>query len=104
MECFSAAAGRWTPSAPMPDTRTGAAAAVTAKKLYVCGGNQGNFSLRTVISFDPQAAAWEVVVPMLTERHVAMAAGSKDWLCVFGGYSGGQFLSSGERFDTNMNS
>eukprot|EP00418_Pyrodinium_bahamense_P081444 CAMPEP_0179056128 /NCGR_PEP_ID=MMETSP0796-20121207/23651_1 /TAXON_ID=73915 /ORGANISM="Pyrodinium bahamense, Strain pbaha01" /LENGTH=418 /DNA_ID=CAMNT_0020752791 /DNA_START=38 /DNA_END=1294 /DNA_ORIENTATION=- len=99
----------WEPAPPMPEQRAGSTAAVAMAKLYVCGGNVGRQPLHQVARFDPEADAWETAAPMSVGRRFAAAAGSPgavggSWFCVFGGYGGGQSLSSAEQFNVDTGS
>jgi len=100
-EVLDVAAGVWKVQPPMPAGRSGAAAAVMLRGLYVCGGSLAGVATPTVDRFDPEADEWEAALPMLEARQGAAAAGFSDefreGICVCGGWNeAGQHLRTAE--------
>jgi N-acetylneuraminic acid mutarotase len=89
VDMFDPATSKWTPRAPMPTSRGGAAAAV-AKGVIVVAGGEGNAALPSgvfadVEAYDPVADKWITLPSMRTPRHGTGAATVDDVVYVPGG-------------------
>merc|ERR1711865_610224 len=72
----------------MSESRAGAAAAVVAGKIYVCGGANGTQELRSTEQFNPFSLRWQRAPPMVDARRdmASVALAGKLYLC--GGFGG----------------
>jgi N-acetylneuraminic acid mutarotase len=77
VDAYDPLAGTWTPRAPMPTSRGGAAGAVSGGRLYVIGGEgsgsgSGVFAQAEV--YHAASGYWTTLTPMVTPRHGTGAA------------------------------
>jgi N-acetylneuraminic acid mutarotase len=68
VDAYDPATNTWSPKAPFPGPRTGAGAAVLAKKLYLIGGNTGEDDVAAMDAYDPATNTWAGKAPMKTAR------------------------------------
>jgi len=100
---------QWEAKPPMANAREGAVGAALGSHLYICGGNDGTQTLRTVERFDADERngsshsghTWMPLPGMSMRRDGAVGAVMRDRIYVCGGFDGEQSLSlrSTERFD-----
>lgn len=93
------AAGAWEALPPMVVPRIGAAAAVLAGCLYVCGGSNHEGIVAVAECFDPVSTVWLRVADMISGRAFHEAAVLDGQLYVCGGQGVGGYPKVLERFD-----
>merc|ERR1712187_513795 len=101
-EYFDTSVQGWRLVAPMLEARAGAASAIVASRLYVCGGF-GAFGqvLASVECFDPEVGSWETITRTPALRTGVAATAAAGHLLLFGGYQGSGPLRDVHRFDPN---
>ena len=96
--------GAWTTLPLMSHRRSQCSTAVTANKLYACGGEDGNIP-DTVERFDPAHETWELLRPTLHRRVDATVAVQRDRLYRVGGIGDdGVALDAVESYDPDTDS
>lgn len=97
-EQWASSSSTWEPLPWMGVRRIGAAGAVLAGRIYVCGG-YGPYG-RTASQFNPVRRSWVVVPAMSTSRGEAAAAAVGQRLLIVGGAAErDKVLDTGEGFD-----
>jgi hypothetical protein len=94
---------RWSPKAPLPSARNGAAAVAVNNKIYVIGGGGAGY-LATVEEYDPASNTWSPKAPMPTGRAGLAAAAVNTKIYAIGGLGGSGLLTTVEEYDVATNS
>jgi len=68
-------------------------------KLYVCGGFNGEHSMKSAELFNPATERWEAMAPLINARWDAAAATISGRLYICGGHNNHRMLTSAERYD-----
>ena len=90
--------GYWTTKTNMPTARSGVASSVVNGKIYVFGGNDGNY-LSVVEKYNPETNTWTTKAPMPTTRGLLASSPVNGKIYVFGG-NNGDYLSTVEEYDS----
>ena len=100
---------QWKNTVPLQVGRYGLSLAIHDNKLYAMGGNTGYQFLESVekaeISTTSELMSWKYTTPLSTARGAFSSIVYKDWIYVFGGSVGGEYLDSVEyaTFDNDGN-
>jgi hypothetical protein len=99
-EVYDPARDAWTPRAALPTARSGIAAAVLGRHVYVFGGEAPAGTFAAVEAYDPGGDRWLMVAPMPTARHGlgAVAYGGRIYVLAGGPRPGASFSSQNEVF------
>merc|ERR1719277_381458 len=89
----------WTLLASMSECRQGGVAATIAGTIYVCGGFNGRFDLRSAERHVVSTGLWQPLPDMEERRHGALAAAVGNRFYVCGGFNG-PTLGAAEFLDT----
>eukprot|EP00747_Dinoflagellata_sp_TGD_P198994 gnl/TRDRNA2_/TRDRNA2_72129_c0_seq1.p1 gnl/TRDRNA2_/TRDRNA2_72129_c0~~gnl/TRDRNA2_/TRDRNA2_72129_c0_seq1.p1 ORF type:complete len:273 (+),score=40.08 gnl/TRDRNA2_/TRDRNA2_72129_c0_seq1:3-821(+) len=90
---------KWQALPSMHVPRSGAVAAVLARRLYICGGHDGNSAQSHVECFDPAVGTWQKAPAMMRRRFRSAAASLGGRIYVCGGSDGGDDLASVECYN-----
>jgi N-acetylneuraminic acid mutarotase len=99
-EVYDPSSNTWTTAAPMPARRSGIAAAVLGRRLFVFGGEAPEGTFGQVEAFDADSGRWASFAPMPTPRHGLAAAAHAGRIYVISGgpRPGGSYSSANEVF------
>lgn len=88
-EFYNFQTDKWSFTPPMNHEHEGAAAAVYGNKIYVFGGQEGNFYNGTAVveEFNPESNRWTIKSDMPTPRFFAQAVSVAGKIYVMGGVS-----------------
>jgi hypothetical protein len=108
VDIYDPASNTWSSGIPLPTPRKKLTAATVNGVIYVIGGEPAagsGFNSTIVEAFDPAAPvpAWTTKAPMPTARHAAAATAINEQICVFGGLTGPNTISSVECFNPVAN-
>ena len=88
----------------MRTVRRGCGACTFKDKLYVCGGNDGIYSLASVEVYDPASNTWLNNAPSMNSCRANVAVSVvNDTIFAVGGFTGKQFLNNCEYLDIKNN-
>ncbi|GAU97902.1 hypothetical protein RvY_09125 [Ramazzottius varieornatus] len=85
VERYDPIRNRWSSTTPMSSKRSGAGCAAMMDHIYVCGGNDGIFTLNSVERLNLDSHVWEPVPPMQEKRCDLGCAVLNNFLYAVGG-------------------
>lgn len=97
-ERYDPTANQWEMIASMNWPRSDASCAALDGRVYIAGGYDGLFILRSAEVYDVEANQWTYLAPMRIPRAGVSLVTFRGCLYAIGGFEGQLRLSSGERF------
>lgn len=83
--------------------RSDACTAVLERKIYICGGFNGQECLQTCEVFDADKNEWNHIAPMRSRRSGVGVAALGDHIYAIGGFNGISRMLSGEKYNPQTN-